>query len=103
MDALLLYLGDAVVIVGTVVTTAAVIGLFRFDDVIVQMHAAAKGVGFGAGVTTLVGVTSADAQLATKALLTLIALFVTAPLGSHVIARLEYRRRRRRPSEAPEH
>lgn len=93
MTALLPWLGDLVVLVGTFVTTVAVLGIYRFDDVLMQIHAAAKGVGFGAGLTSLVGLFSGDLAFAAKALLVFVALVVTAPIGSHVLARLAYEER----------
>lgn len=82
---------DIVVVVALVITTFGVAGLFRLDDLYMQLHAAAKAVGFGVALLMLASVATADGAIVGKAVLVALFLLATTPVGAHAIARAERR------------
>lgn len=87
-----LVLGGVSVLFGVFIMVTAVIGSFRFDYVLLRMHAAGMGdtLGIGAillGITVLEGFSAFTGKL----WLVLLLLWVTSPTASHRIARMELR------------
>lgn len=82
--------GAAMITAGAGVLALSVIGVFRFRFVLNRMHAAAMGDTLGillvlGGLIVLSGFTA----LSLKLLLTIVMLWLTSPVSSHLIARLE--------------
>lgn len=70
------------------------LGLLRLPDVLIRMHATTKAGTLAAGLIVLgVSVYFASSLVITKALLIIAFLFLTAPVGAHLIARAVYRRK----------
>jgi multicomponent Na+:H+ antiporter subunit G len=69
----------------------AAIGLLRMPDLLMRMHAATKAGTLGAGLI-LVGVCIhfQQWQVTTEATLTILFIFITAPVASHLLARAAY-------------
>lgn len=85
-------LADALVVVGLLVITLGVIGLFRMPDVYTQLHAAGKAVFLGLIALLVASLATRDAAIASRAALIAAFLILTTPVGAHVIARAAYRR-----------
>ena len=81
------WIGDGLVVVGVVVTTLAVIGVYRLPDVYLKVHAAGKVASFA--IVALAASTAAtrDADTIVRALLITAFLVLTAPVSAHAIAR----------------
>lgn len=82
---------DVAVVLALVITTFGVAGLFRLDDLYMQLHAAAKAVGFGIALLMLGSVATADSGIIGKAVLVALFLLATTPVAAHAIARAERR------------
>lgn len=82
------------IVLGGGFSAIAGLGLLRLPDVLIRMHATTKAGTLGAGLTVLgVSVYFASSLVIAKALLIIAFLFLTAPVGAHLIARAAYRRR----------
>ena len=82
--------GGAMIIGGLFFLFVSVLGVYKFDYVLNRMHAAAMGDTLGilfmlGGLAVLSGPTA----LALKLILTVAMLWLTSPVSSHLIARLE--------------
>lgn len=90
-------MNDAIVsiliVLGGGFAAVAGLGLLRLPDVLIRMHATTKAGTLGVGLIILgVSVHFASSLVITKALLIIAFLFLTAPVGAHLIARAAYRR-----------
>ncbi|HKK36070.1 MAG TPA: monovalent cation/H(+) antiporter subunit G [Paracoccaceae bacterium] len=82
----------AMVAVGALFCLVAAIGVLRFGDVFMRMHATTKAGTLGAGlVMGALALASEDAGSAAKAGGAVIFLLLTAPVAAHMIARAAYR------------
>lgn len=88
-----LLLADLLVVIGLVILTLALVGLWRFPDVFARIHAAAKAGSLGLAVLLLGSFGVGDAGLAVRALVVALFLFLTSPVASHVVARSAHRLR----------
>ena len=82
--------GAVLIAAGVVVLALSLFGVYRFNYVLNRMHAAAMGDTLGillvlGGLIVLSGFTA----LSLKLLLTIVMLWLTSPVSSHLIARLE--------------
>ncbi len=69
----------------------AALGVARFPDLYVRMHAATKAGTVGTGLAFLAIIVSAgDLGTILRALAALLFLFLTAPIGAHLLARAAY-------------
>ena len=85
-------IADGLVILGLVVTTLGVVGMFRMPDVYTELHAASKAVVLGVVAFLVASVAARDAAVTSRALLIAIFLVLTTPVGAHVIARAAWLR-----------
>jgi len=75
---------------GLMILLTAVIGVFKFDYVLNRMHAAAMGDTLGLLFCMLALMVGApDLWMVLKLLLIVLFLWLSSPVGSHLIARLE--------------
>ena len=80
------------IIGGSLFCLVAAVGIIRLPDLLIRMHAATKAGTLGAGlILASVAVHFSDIGTTLKAVLTLVFLFLTAPVGAHLIARAAYR------------
>ncbi len=79
-------------IAGGVFAAIAGIGLLRFPDVLMRMHASTKAGTLGVGLI-VVSVASyfSDDLVTTKAVLIVLFILLTAPVAAHLIGRAAYR------------
>ncbi|ARO15987.1 Na+/H+ antiporter subunit (plasmid) [Ketogulonicigenium robustum] len=78
---------------------AAGLGLLRFPDALTRMHASSK-VGSLAGSLALIAAALDGGTLsaASRAIIAIAFLFLTAPIGAHLLARAAARRNAKRKS-----
>lgn len=76
---------------GSAFTLIAAIGIIRFPDLLLRMHAATKAGTMGVGLI-LIGVMIhfMDWEVSLKAFITITFTFITVPIGAHIIARAAY-------------
>lgn len=89
-------LGEVVVAVllalGAVFALVAAVGVLRFPDVLLRMHASTKAGTLGAGLVYLAAaVRFGDGTSITFAALTILFLMGTMPIGAHAIGRAAHR------------
>lgn len=84
---------SVLIVLGGGFAAVAGLGLLRLPDVLIRMHASTKAGTLGVGLIVLgVSVHFGSSLVITKALLIIAFLFLTAPVGAHLIARAAYRR-----------
>ncbi len=81
---------DFFVIFGVLVMTLGVIGLIRMPDVYTKLHGASKSVFLGVMVLALSGVVIGGEAITGRLFLICLALFLTTPVASHVVARAAF-------------
>ena len=79
------------VLLGCLFCLVAAVGIIRLPDTLIRMHAATKAGTLGAGLI-LAGVAVWFSEMGTVliALLTLVFLYMTAPVAAHLIGRAAY-------------
>ncbi len=78
-------------LIGSLFILIAAIGIWRMPDLLMRMHAATKAGTLGAGLV-LIGVVFYFQKwsVTIEALLTILFIFITAPIASHLLARAAY-------------
>ena len=82
----------ALLLVGSLLTLVAALGLHRFPDLLCRMHAATKPATLGMvciALATAISITVRGALI--KLLLIVVLQFLTAPVAAHMIGRAAYR------------
>lgn len=77
---------------GLVVMTIGVLGLFRMPDVYLQLHAASKAVVLGVVAIAFATVATGEGAIIARVVLISAALVLTSPVATHAIARAAFRR-----------
>lgn len=81
------------VLAGAFFCIVASVGIVRFEDVFMRMHAASKAGTFGAGLPLIaVALALWETSAGLRALSTVAFLLLTAPVAAHLLARAAYRR-----------
>jgi multicomponent Na+:H+ antiporter subunit G len=88
---LLIWLADALIVLGVTIMTIGVYGVIRMPDIYTRQHAASKSVFVGVVSLCLASVVTGDASIVARVFLIAILLLVTTPVSAHVIARGAYR------------
>ena len=83
---------DGLVLLGLLVTTLGVLGMFRMPDVYTELHAASKAVVLGVVAFLVASLAARDAAVTSRVLLIAAFLILTTPVGAHVIARAAWLR-----------
>ena len=91
--------GDLLVLLGILVMTIGVYGVFRMPDVYTQLHAASKAVFLGVIALLAAAATTREPAIVLRAALIAVFLILTTPVAAHAIARAAYLRRE--PMETP--
>ena len=89
-------------VLGSIIMTISVYGVFRMPDVYSQLHAAGMASGLGAITILLASIATRDAATITDAFLVIVFLLLTAPISSHAIAWAAYRRQATPPTASGE-
>ncbi|AQS55456.1 monovalent cation/H(+) antiporter subunit G [Novibacillus thermophilus] len=85
---------SGLIVVGVVFTFFGTVGLLRFPDIYTRMHAVTKSSTLGIMCILLGCMTYFMAEhgvVSVKLLLGIVFLFLTAPVGAHMISRAAYR------------
>lgn len=84
-------LAALVMVLGSLFSLLAAVGLLRLPDLYTRMHAASKAGVVGAGMILLaVAIVSFDGAVALRAMLGIIFLVLTTPVSAHLLARAAY-------------
>jgi multicomponent Na+:H+ antiporter subunit G len=83
--------GDVLLVVGAGWAVLAAVGVLRFDDVFSRMHAATKAPTLGLLLVLGGAALHLDGGDALKLLLVGLLVFLTAPVGAHLIGRAVHR------------
>jgi len=89
------WVADALVLLGVVVMTVGVYGVFRMPDVYTELHAASKAVFLGVVVLLVASTVTGDGAIIARAALIGVFLILTTPVAAHVIALAAYRQEER--------
>lgn len=84
------WISDGLLVLGVLVMTIGVIGLFRMPDVYMQLHAASKAVFLGVIAFLGASVATGDASVIARCVLIAVFLLLTTPIAAHVIAQAAY-------------
>lgn len=78
-------------LVGSFFVLIASIGVLRMPDLMIRMHASTKAGTLGVGLIFLaIALHFEDLGVTTRAVAAVVFLFLTAPVGAHVIGRAAY-------------
>jgi multicomponent Na+:H+ antiporter subunit G len=81
-------------IFGTSLMALTGLGLVRMPDVFTRMHAATKSASLGVALLLLAAALAfRDLGVVTKAVVTVVFIFLTAPVAAHLLGRAAYARR----------
>lgn len=81
----------ALLLLGSAFALIAAVGLLRFPDLLLRMHAATKAGTLGAGLVLLaVAVDFGGTGTVVRMIATIVFLFATAPVAAHLIGRASY-------------
>jgi multicomponent Na+:H+ antiporter subunit G len=83
-------LADLLVVIGVLVMTIGVYGLFRMPDTYTQLHAASKAVFLGVIALLVASAATGDAAVIGRSALIGVFLALTTPVAAHVIGRAAY-------------
>jgi multicomponent Na+:H+ antiporter subunit G len=87
-------LAAILIVLGAIVSFISAIGAIRFPDIYTRSHAASKSTALGV-LFALLGAflyfLLADGHVSIRLLLGIFFVFLTAPVGSHVVCRAAYR------------
>ena len=91
MSDLLTLLAAALIVIGSLFSLVAAIGLIRLPDLYTRMHAASKAGTLGSGLALIaIAVHATDTGTMTRALAGVIFFLLTAPVSSHLLAKAAY-------------
>lgn len=92
ITALLQYVAAALTVLGAVFGLLAAVGVLRLPDLYTRMHAASKAGVVGAGLMLLaMAIESGDGSVIVRALLGILFLLLSTPVGAHLLAKAAYR------------
>ena len=87
-----IYAGCILLLLGSLFSLVAAIGVVRLPDLFTRMHAASKAGAVGTGLVLLaVAVLSADVGVALRAIVGFVFLLLTTPVAAHLLAKASYR------------
>ena len=88
MDLVLALATALLILVGTVFTFAAAIGINRFPDLYTRMHAASKAGTVGSALMLIaVGIHAAELSILARSLAGFFFFVLTAPVSAHLLAK----------------
>ncbi len=84
----MIYVAAILLLVGSLLSAVAALGILRFPDVYTRLHAASKAGPLGAGLILLaVGFAAGDWAIAIRCVLGFLFLIFTSPVSAHLLAR----------------
>ncbi len=86
------YIAGILLIMGGFFVFVAAVGILRFPDILMRMHASTKAGTLGAGLILLaVAFFYAEIGIVSRSIATIIFILLTAPVAAHTIGRAAYR------------
>jgi multicomponent Na+:H+ antiporter subunit G len=86
------YVAVVLLLVGSLLSAVAALGILRFPDVYTRLHAASKAGPLGAGLILLgVAFAAGDWAIAVRCVLGFLFLILTSPVSAHLLARAALR------------
>ena len=86
------YVAAVLLLLGSLLSAVAALGILRFPDVYTRLHAASKAGPLGAGLILLgVAFASGDWAVAVRCVLGFLFLILTSPVSAHLLARAALR------------
>lgn len=87
----MIWIAGALFVFGAFLMLLTGIGLLRMPDVFTRMHAATKGASLGVALLLLgAALVFGETAIVTKALVTIVFIFLTAPVAGHLLGRAAY-------------
>ncbi len=87
----MIWIAGALFVFGAFLMLLTGIGLLRMPDVFMRMHAATKGASLGVALLLLgAALVFGETAIVTKALVTIVFIFLTAPVAGHLLGRAAY-------------
>lgn len=84
----MIYLAAVLLVLGSLFSVIAALGILRFPDVYTRLHAASKAGPLGAGLILLgVACAAGDWSIAVRCVLGFLFLILTSPVSAHLLAR----------------
>lgn len=78
-------------LIGSAFVLLAAVGIVRLPDILMRMHSTSKAATLGAALMlAAVAVHFGEAGVTTRVIAAIIFLFITAPVGAHMLARATY-------------
>ncbi len=85
---MLALIGGLSIFLGALFIVIAAIGLYRFQDLYLKMHAATKAGTLGSGLVLLgVALYARDMHIITEVILLILFIGITNPISGHIIAK----------------
>lgn len=85
------YLSAAFMLIGAAFMLIAALGVVRFPDLFMRLHASTKSATLGVGCLMVAAALQFDSlAITTRAMAVVVFLFLTAPVGAHVLGRAAY-------------
>ena len=85
------YAAGVLLLIGSVFSLLAAVGILRLPDLYTRMHAASKAGTMGSGLMLIaIAVNAFDAPVILRALVGVVFLLLTAPVSAHLLARAAY-------------
>ena len=82
------YVAAGLLLIGSLLSAVAALGILRFPDVYTRLHAASNAGPLGAGLILLaVAFAAADWAIAVRCVLGFLFLVLTSPVSAHLLAR----------------
>ena len=80
-----------IILIGAIFSFIAALGMLRMPDLLMRMHAGTKAGTLSVGLILLgTGIDFGTISAITKCLLAIIFLFITIPIGAHMLGRAAY-------------
>jgi multicomponent Na+:H+ antiporter subunit G len=90
----MIYLVAALLVLGAFMMFLTGLGIYRMPDVFTRMHAATKASSLGVALLLLAAIlVFRDPMVLTKSVVTILFIFLTAPVAAHLLGRAAYARR----------
>ncbi len=88
---MLIYISSFLILAGSIFMCIAALGLWRFNDLYLKMHAATKAGTLGCGLILLgVGLRIKNLHSITEIFLLIAFIAITNPISAHMIGKLYY-------------
>lgn len=86
------FIAGTLILIGSVFSLLAAIGILRLPDLYTRMHAASKAGTMGSGLMFVaIAVFAFDGPVILRALVGFVFLLLTAPVSAHLLARAAYK------------